>query len=111
MVDQQPPLANVITLGARDLPALRDFYRRLGWPQVVDGDDYAAFELRGAVLALFPADKLAADGKREAGLGRAGQRDRGRRTARRTTGRLKPRNATAPPSPRWRVSWRAGSRG
>jgi hypothetical protein len=30
------PLANVITLGVRDLPLLRDFYRRLGWPQIVD---------------------------------------------------------------------------
>ena len=56
------PLANVITLGVSNLPALRDFYRRLGWPQVVDQEDFAAFELRGSVLALFPVDTLAADG-------------------------------------------------
>jgi hypothetical protein len=65
MDNQRASLANVITLGARDLPLLRDFYRRVGWPQVVDDDDFAAFELRGAVLALFPVDKLAADGHGE----------------------------------------------
>jgi len=27
---QQTPLAKVITLGARDVPALRTFYQRLG---------------------------------------------------------------------------------
>ena len=59
------PLANVITLGVRDLRLLGDFYRRLGWPQIVDSDDFAAFELRGAVLALFPVEKLAADGHAE----------------------------------------------
>jgi predicted lactoylglutathione lyase len=64
MVDRQPPpLANVITLGVRDLPTLRAFYRQLGRPQVADQDDFAAFELRGTVLALFPVDRLAADGR------------------------------------------------
>lgn len=57
------PLADVmITLGARDFPGLRDFYRRLGWPQVIDDGDFAAFDLRGVVLALFPVEKLAHDG-------------------------------------------------
>ena len=60
--DSPPPLANVFTIGARDLAVLRTFYRQLGWPQVADYDDYAAFALQGAVLALFPADKLSADG-------------------------------------------------
>ena len=59
------PLANVITLGVHDLSAQRAFYRRLGWPQVVDLEDFAAFELRGAVLALFPRDRLAADARSE----------------------------------------------
>ena len=68
------PLANVITLGAHDLAALRDFYQRLGWPLVMDGDDYAAFELRGAVLALFPVDKLAADGREQPQHGQRGIR-------------------------------------
>jgi predicted lactoylglutathione lyase len=60
------PLANVmITLGARDLPRLRDFYRKLSWPQIIDEHDFAAFELRGVVLALFPIAQLARDGNTE----------------------------------------------
>ena len=74
MVRETAPLANVITFGAHDLQTLRDFYRRLGWPQVVDQDDFAAFELRGAVLALFPVDKLAADGRSEPERGGGGIR-------------------------------------
>ena len=74
MDNRHAPLANVITLGVRDLPAMRDFYRRLGWPQVVDDDDYAAFELRGTVLALFPAEKLAADGNGQPERGHGGIR-------------------------------------
>ncbi len=66
MDNVRTPLANVITLAARDVRALRDFYRGLGWPLVVDDEDFAAFELRGAVLALFAADKLAADGREKA---------------------------------------------
>jgi catechol 2,3-dioxygenase-like lactoylglutathione lyase family enzyme len=65
----EPPLANLITFGARNFPALRDFYRRVGWPQIVDGDDFAAFALRGIVLALFPLDKLARDGNTEPAAG------------------------------------------
>lgn len=70
------PLANVITLGAGDLPALRDVCRRLGWPQVMDGEDYAAFELRGVVLALFPLEKLADDGRAEPESGRGASASR-----------------------------------
>ena len=62
MDNRQPPLANVITLGARSVPTLRDFYQRLGWSLTIDDEDFAAFELRGAVLALFSVEKLAADG-------------------------------------------------
>ncbi len=74
MENSELPLANVITLGARDLGILRKFYRDLGWPQVMDSDDYAVFELRGAVLALFPNKKLAADGGEEPEHGRGGIR-------------------------------------
>lgn len=63
MIESHAPVANVITLGALDLPLLREFYRLLGWPVLIDGDDFAAFELRGTVLALFPVDELAADGR------------------------------------------------
>jgi uncharacterized protein len=58
-----PPLANIVTLGVRDFDAQRDFYRRLGWPQASGSDDFAVFELRVSLLALFPVDKLAADGR------------------------------------------------
>ncbi|SRR6266511_916879 len=63
METSSPPVANVISLGAHSVPTLRDFYRRLGWPLIIDDEDFAAFELRGAVLALFAVDKLAADGR------------------------------------------------
>ena len=69
-----PPLANIITLGVRDFGAQRDFYRRLGWPQAFDSDDFAVFELRGALLALFPFDKLAADSHAQPEVGRGGIR-------------------------------------
>jgi predicted lactoylglutathione lyase len=70
----EPPLANLITLGARNFGALRDFYRRLGWPQVLDSDDFAAFELRGIVLALFPLSQLAQDGRAHSDPGTGGIR-------------------------------------
>ncbi len=68
------PLANTITLGVQDFEAERDFYRRLGWPQALDSSDFAVFELRGALLALFPADKLAADAHAQPDAGRGGIR-------------------------------------
>lgn len=64
MTDQLP-LANLITLGARNFDALRGFYRRVGWPQVMDDGEFAVFELRGILLALFPLAKLASDGNTE----------------------------------------------
>jgi uncharacterized protein len=74
MDNSQVPLANLITLGARDVPALRDFYRALGWPLIMDDGDFVAFELRGVVLALFPAYKLAADGRERPEPGQGGIR-------------------------------------
>jgi predicted lactoylglutathione lyase len=68
------PLANLITLGARDLPALRDFYRALGWPQIMDDGEFVAFELRGIVLALFPLARLASDGNTDPEPGTGGIR-------------------------------------
>jgi uncharacterized protein len=74
MKPQPPPLANIITLGVSDFDAQRDFYRRLGWPQAFDSGDFAVFELRGTLLALFPFDKLAADGHAQPEPGRGGIR-------------------------------------
>lgn len=53
-----PARITVVTLGARDLPGLRDFYVALGWKLAVDMDDFAAFETRGAVLTLYRLDSL-----------------------------------------------------
>ena len=69
------PLADVmITLGARDFPALRQFYRELGWPQIIDNKEFAAFEVRGVVLAVFPIAELARDGNTEPDPGSGGIR-------------------------------------
>src|SRR5262249_58040067 len=65
---------NIVPLGVQNFDAQRDFYRRVGWPQAFDSDDFAVFELRGALLALFPVDKLAADSHAQPELGRGGVR-------------------------------------
>jgi catechol 2,3-dioxygenase-like lactoylglutathione lyase family enzyme len=58
-----PAAVHVVTLGAHDLSTLRDFYERLGWRLAIAVEDFAAFETGGAVLTLFPLDRLAADGR------------------------------------------------
>jgi predicted lactoylglutathione lyase len=74
MKRKPPPLANVITLGVQNFDAQRDFYRRLGWPQAFDSGDFAVFEMRGALLALFPVDKLASDAHAQPEPGHGGIR-------------------------------------
>ncbi len=69
-----PARADVITLGARDVRRLAGFYRGLGWDAVGEVDDFVAFGLRGAVLSLFPLDKLAADGNAHAAAPERGMR-------------------------------------
>jgi catechol 2,3-dioxygenase-like lactoylglutathione lyase family enzyme len=64
----------MVTLGARDFPRLRDFYRTVGWPQIIDDREFAAFECRGVVLAVFPLVQLARDGNTDPGVGGAGIR-------------------------------------
>jgi catechol 2,3-dioxygenase-like lactoylglutathione lyase family enzyme len=68
------PLANIITLGVSDVAGERDFYRRRGWPLVLDTDDFVVFELRGALLALFGADDPRRDARAEPEPGRGGIR-------------------------------------
>lgn len=68
------PLANVITLGVHDIERERAFYRDLGWPLAFDSADFVVFELRGALLALFPAEKLAQDANARAQTERDGIR-------------------------------------
>ncbi len=73
-MDQELPLANIITLGVSDVAGERDFYRRLGWPLVLDTDEFVVFELRGALLALFGADDLGRDAHATPERGRGGIR-------------------------------------
>jgi uncharacterized protein len=68
------PLANLFTFGVLDFVGERAFYKRLGWPLVFDSDDFAVFELRGAVLALFPIMQLAEDARTHADERRDGIR-------------------------------------
>jgi hypothetical protein len=56
-----PPRVSVITLGARDVPGLREFYERLGWRSPSPpGDEFAHFETAagaGARVLAAPADR------------------------------------------------------
>jgi hypothetical protein len=73
-MSNDPPLANIVTLGVSDLDRQRDFYRRLGWPPVLDTDDFVVFEMRGALLALFGVDDLGRDAHAAPERGRGGIR-------------------------------------
>jgi catechol 2,3-dioxygenase-like lactoylglutathione lyase family enzyme len=69
-----PARLTVVTLGARDLARLRSFYSALGWEVAIEAEDFCAFQLRGALLALFPREKLAADGQARAAAPAGGMR-------------------------------------
>ena len=57
-----PSRLSVVTLGARDISALRSFYRALGWHELPTSDDgWVAFQLGGVLLALYPLHDLAAE--------------------------------------------------
>ena len=57
-----PARLTAVTLGARDLPTLRQFYRGLRWQENPQSDDsWAAFLLGGVLLTLYPLDDLAAE--------------------------------------------------
>jgi catechol 2,3-dioxygenase-like lactoylglutathione lyase family enzyme len=59
MAGKVPPRLNVVTFGVRDLPRVRSFYEELGWESRSAGDEFARFEIGGAVLALYSLDALA----------------------------------------------------
>ena len=69
-----PARLSVVTLGARDLASLRAFYAGLGWPLAIELEDFAAFELNGAVLALYPLALLADDARAPAAAPERGLR-------------------------------------
>ena len=57
-----PARLSVVTLGARDVPMLRAFYRSLGWSEVNGSDDdWAAYLVGGVLFTLHPLADLAAE--------------------------------------------------
>jgi catechol 2,3-dioxygenase-like lactoylglutathione lyase family enzyme len=54
-----------VTLGVLDIASQRRFYEGLGWRTRSPGDDFAAFPLGGAVLALYPTELLAKEANLE----------------------------------------------
>jgi catechol 2,3-dioxygenase-like lactoylglutathione lyase family enzyme len=59
------PRLSLVTLGVQDLERAIRFYRDgLGWPlSSASSGDVAFFRTRGAVVALFPRELLAADAR------------------------------------------------
>jgi predicted lactoylglutathione lyase len=55
------PRLSVVTLGARNVATVAGFYRSLGWPAVVDTEEFVCFQLSGALLAVFGLKPLGAD--------------------------------------------------
>jgi catechol 2,3-dioxygenase-like lactoylglutathione lyase family enzyme len=61
-VTELPARLTVVTLGARNVAKLRDFYRGLGWQLGNDVDhEFASFLLGGVVLAIYRLDLLTAE--------------------------------------------------
>jgi uncharacterized protein len=57
-----PPRLSVVTIGARDLSKLREFYSGLGWPALPgSNDEWTGFLLGGVLLALYGREELAAE--------------------------------------------------
>lgn len=57
-----PERISMVTLGVRDMPRMRAFYRSLGWNERADANDtHSMFHLAGAFLGLYPIDLLAED--------------------------------------------------
>jgi predicted enzyme related to lactoylglutathione lyase len=57
-----PQRVSLLTIGAYNLPALRSFYKALGWEETeISSDSYAVFKTAGVLLSLFPIEELAKD--------------------------------------------------
>ena len=55
-----PARLSIVTLGVRDMAAMRAFYRGLGWPeQPGAGEQFASYHVGGVLLALYALDDLA----------------------------------------------------
>jgi catechol 2,3-dioxygenase-like lactoylglutathione lyase family enzyme len=51
MAEKIPARLNILTLGVRDLPKVRSFYKALGWESRSEDDEFARFRIGGAMLA------------------------------------------------------------
>ncbi|TJY41181.1 glyoxalase [Cohnella pontilimi] len=57
-----PERVSLITIGAKNLPALRSFYQKLGWSELeISSDHYCVFTTAGVLLSLFPLEELIKD--------------------------------------------------
>lgn len=60
-VDQR---LSLITIGVRDLPAIRDFYEeKLGWKPVAVNKDIVFYQMNGLLLSFFPQEDLEKDAR------------------------------------------------
>ncbi|MEN8041319.1 MAG: VOC family protein [Actinomycetota bacterium] len=54
-----PQHLSILTLGAFDLPALREFYGTWGWSEIdASSDQWCAFDVRGCLLSIYPLELL-----------------------------------------------------
>ncbi|GGD25821.1 VOC family protein [Pontibacillus salipaludis] len=57
-----PQRVSLLTVGAQDISALREFYQKLGWEETEHGySDYAVFKTAGVLFSLYSYDKLVQD--------------------------------------------------
>ena len=57
--DRVPARVSFVTLAVRDMAAMTRFYRQFRWPESQHSDEsFVAFRTGGAVLGLFPCQKL-----------------------------------------------------
>ena len=54
-----PQFLSIVTIGAGDMAALREFYRGWGWSEVAaSSDTWCAFDVGGCLLSIYPLDLL-----------------------------------------------------
>lgn len=56
-----PARMSFVTIGARDLTRMREFYKGLGWQPTLEADNFTAFLLGGVVLGLYAMENLNAE--------------------------------------------------
>lgn len=57
-----PQHLSIITLGTRDLSAIRSFYARWGWRETEGSEDtWCAFDLGGVLLSFYSMSELAVE--------------------------------------------------